>query len=35
MDVGIKSADEIRLIPVDEDSQVISEDIQNIIDKEG
>ena len=35
LDVGIKSSNEIRLIPVDEDSQVISEDIQNIIDKQG
>ncbi|MBP2045092.1 hypothetical protein [Methanobacterium aggregans] len=35
LDVGIKSADEISLIPVDEDSQIISEDIQNIIDKQG
>lgn len=34
LDVGIKSANEISLIPVDEESQVISEDIENIIDKE-
>ena len=33
--VGIESADEISLIPVDEDSKIISEDIENILEKQG
>ena len=33
--VGIESADEISLIPVDEDSKIISEDIKNILEKQG
>jgi uncharacterized protein (DUF362 family) len=33
--VGIESVDEISLIPVDEDSKIISEDIENILKKQG
>ncbi|MCE7698347.1 MAG: DUF362 domain-containing protein [Methanobacterium paludis] len=33
--VGIESADEISLIPVDKDSKIISEDIENILEKQG
>lgn len=35
LEIGVKSADEINLIPIDEESQDIADDIDNILEEEG